>query len=159
MEQPRFGYRDPANKIPQSLAEVGMNSPEDLIFANYSGRASRPHHPGSAAQPSTATATCACNTSLGLGLNLDNAASIYSAILANRTFPAGIFTSTEGRLGILSVCADFSTRKKASSYSRSFAFVAQLNHTSPTAPPLPAPTRTASPDFFSPESRPCCPAR
>ena len=98
MEQ-RFGYRDPANKIPQSLAEVGMNSPEDL-FANYSGRAS---------DLTTWLRGAALNRDrnlrmqylAGLGLNLDNAASIYSAILANRTFPAGIFTSTEGRLDSL----------------------------------------------------------
>jgi hypothetical protein len=37
----------------------------------------------------------------GLGLNLDGASSIYSALIANRTFPADIFTSTEGRLDSL----------------------------------------------------------
>jgi spermidine synthase len=98
MEQ-RFGYRDPTNKIPQSLAEVGMNSPEDL-FANYAGRAS-----DLTAWLRGAALNRDRNLRMqylaGLGLNLDGASSIYSALIANRTFPADIFTSTEGRLDSL----------------------------------------------------------
>ncbi len=98
MEQ-RFGYRDPANQIPQSLAEVGMHSPEDL-FATYAGRA---------ADLTGWLEGAAINRDrnlrmqylAGLGLNLDAAASIYSAILSNRHFPTDIFTSAEGRLDSL----------------------------------------------------------
>jgi spermidine synthase len=107
MEQ-RFGYRDPSNKIPQSLAEVGMNSPEDL-FANYAGRASdlTPWLRGAALNRDR---NLRMQYLAGLGLNLDNAASIYSAIIANRAFPSDMFTSTAGRLDSLRLALQATSR-------------------------------------------------
>ena len=95
MEQ-RFGYRDDSNKIPQSLAEVGMNSPVDL-FATYAGRK---------ADLTEWLRGAAINRDgnlrmqylAGLGLNLDDSTDIYTGMLSSRRFPEDIFTSTEGRV-------------------------------------------------------------
>jgi spermidine synthase len=95
MEQ-RFGYRDDSNKIPQSLAEVGMNSPVDL-FATYAGRK---------ADLTEWLRGAAINRDgnlrmqylAGLGLNLDDSEAIYAGMLASRRFPEDIFTSAEGRV-------------------------------------------------------------
>lgn len=95
----RFGYRDESNKIPQSLAEVGMNSPEDL-FATYAGRAS-----DLTAWLQGAAINRDRNLRMqylaGLGLDLDQAASIYAEILKYRQFPADMFSGTEGRVDSL----------------------------------------------------------
>lgn len=98
MEQ-RFGYRDESNRIPQSLAEVGMNSPVDL-FATYAGRR---------ADLTEWLKGAAINRDrnlrmeylAGLGLNLDDAASIYADMLKYRRFPEDVFTGTEGRVDSL----------------------------------------------------------
>jgi spermidine synthase len=92
----RFGYRDETNRIPQSLAEVGMNSPEDL-FASYAGRS---------ADLTEWLKGAAINRDRNLrmqylaafGLNLDQATEIYSEILSHRRFPEDIFTGSEGRI-------------------------------------------------------------
>jgi spermidine synthase len=92
----RGGYRDETNRVPQSLAEVGMNSPEDL-FAAYAGRR---------ADLTGWLSGAAINRDrnlrmqylAGLGLNLDEAAEIYSEILSHRQFPEDIFTGSEGRI-------------------------------------------------------------
>ncbi|HEY6342067.1 MAG TPA: fused MFS/spermidine synthase [Bryobacteraceae bacterium] len=92
----RFGYRDETNRIPQSLAEVGMNSPEDL-FSSYAGRR---------ADLTGWLKGAAINRDrnlrmqylAGFGLNLDEAAEIYSEILSHRRFPEDIFTGSEGRI-------------------------------------------------------------
>ena len=95
MEQ-RFGYRDGSSRIPQSLAEVGMNSPVDL-FAAYAGR-------GSDLKEWLRGAAINHDRNLrmqylaGLGLNLDDAAAIYAGMLAYRRFPEDVFTSSEGRV-------------------------------------------------------------
>ncbi len=95
----RFGYRDESNKIPQSLAEVGMNSPEGF-FATYAGR-------GSDLTEWLKGAAINRDRNLrmqylaGLGLDLDEAASIYAEILKCRQLPADMFTGTEGRVDSL----------------------------------------------------------
>jgi spermidine synthase len=98
MEQ-RVGYRDPSSQIPQSLAEVGMNSPIDL-FATYAGRKS-----DLAAWLKGAAINRDRNLRMqylaGLGLNLDDAAAIYASMLAYRRFPEDLFTSAEGRVDSL----------------------------------------------------------
>ena len=95
----RFGYRDETNRIPQSLAEVGMNSPEDL-FASYAGRRA-----DLAEWLKGAAINRDRNLRLqylaGLGLNLDQAAEIYSEILSHRQFPEDIFTGSEERIDSL----------------------------------------------------------
>jgi len=98
MEQ-RVGYRDPASKLPQSLAEVGMNSPVDL-FATYAGRNSDLTEwlKGAAINRDR---NLRMQYLAGLGLNLDDAASIYSGMLAYRRFPEDLFTSSEGRVDSL----------------------------------------------------------
>jgi spermidine synthase len=98
MEQ-RFGYRDESSKIPQSLAEVGMNSPVDL-FATYAGRKSD-------LKEWLKDAAINRDRNLrmqylaGLGLNLDDSAAIYAGMLAYRRFPEDLFTSREGRVDSL----------------------------------------------------------
>ena len=95
----RFGYRDDANRIPQSLAGVGMNSPEDL-FATYAGRASD-------LKPWLKDAAINRDGNLrmqylaGLGLDQDDAAAIYAGMLRYRRFPEDIFSGTQGRVDSL----------------------------------------------------------
>lgn len=96
MEQ-RFGYRSGgASQIPQSLAEVGMNSPEDL-FATYAGRRSdlTGWLQGAALNRDR---NLRMEYLAGLGLNRDDAAAIYDGMLAHRRFPADLFTGAEGRV-------------------------------------------------------------
>jgi spermidine synthase len=95
----RFGYRDETNRIPQSLTEVGINSPEDL-FASYAGRR---------ADLTEWLKGAAINRDrnlrmqylAGFGLNLDEAAEIYAEILAHQRFPEDIFTGSEERIDSL----------------------------------------------------------
>ncbi len=98
MEQ-RFGYRDDLNKIPQSLTEIGMNSPVDL-FATYAGR-----NPDLKEWLKGAAINRDRNLRMqylaGLGLNLDDAANIYAGMLSHRKFPADVFSSAEGRVDSL----------------------------------------------------------
>jgi spermidine synthase len=95
MEQ-RFGYRDSSSRIPQSLAEVGINSPVDL-FATYAGRGS-----GLTQWLKGAAINRDRNLRMqylaGLGLNLDDSVAIYAGMLAYRRFPEDLFTSAEGRV-------------------------------------------------------------
>ncbi len=98
MEQ-RFGYRDPSSKIPQALADVGINSPEDL-FASYAGRKSD-LLPWLRGAPLNRDRNLRMQYLAGLGLNLDDAAAIYSEILQYRRFPNDIFTGSESRLDSL----------------------------------------------------------
>jgi spermidine synthase len=97
MEQ-RFGHGHDAafDKVEQSLAEVGMNSPVDL-FATYAGRRS---------DLTEWLKDAAINRDrnlrmqylAGIGLNLDDSAAIYSGMLAYRRFPEDLFSSNEGRV-------------------------------------------------------------
>jgi spermidine synthase len=95
----RFGYREEGNQVPQSLAEVGMNSPEDL-FATYAGRRA-----DLAAWLKGAAINRDRNLRMqylaGLGLDADDAAAIYSGMLAYRRFPAGLFTGSPERMDSL----------------------------------------------------------
>jgi spermidine synthase len=95
----RFGYRDEHNQIPQSLAEIGIDSPVDL-FATYAGRKS-----DLAGWLQSAVINRDRNLRMqylaGLGLNRDDSAAIYSSLLAYRRFPEDIFSSAEGRLDSL----------------------------------------------------------
>jgi spermidine synthase len=85
--------------VAQSLSEVGMHSAVDL-FANYAGR-------GPDLTEWLAGAAINRDRNLrmqylaGTGLNLDEAASIYSDMLAYRRFPEHMFTSAEGRIELL----------------------------------------------------------
>jgi len=95
----RFGYREERNRIPQSLAEIGIDSPVDL-FATYAGRKS---------DLTEWLRDAAINRDrnlrmqylAGLGLNRDDSAAIYSGLLMYRRFPDDIFFSTEGRVDSL----------------------------------------------------------
>jgi hypothetical protein len=95
----RVGYRDPSSKMPQSLADVGMNSPVDL-FATYAGRAPdlKPWLTGAAINRDR---NLRMQYLAGFGLNLDDSASIYAGMLAYRRFPEDLFTSAEGRIDSL----------------------------------------------------------
>jgi spermidine synthase len=95
----RVGYRDPSSKVPQSLADVGMNSPVDL-FATYAGRALdlKPWLTGSAINRDR---NLRMQYLAGFGLNLDDSAAIYAGMLAYRRFPEELFISTEGRVDSL----------------------------------------------------------
>jgi len=98
----RVGYRDASSKMPQSLADVGMNSPVDL-FATYAGRAAdlKPWLTGAAINRDR---NLRMQYLAGLGLNLDDSAAIYAGMLAYRRFPldlGDLFTSTEGRVDSL----------------------------------------------------------
>jgi spermidine synthase len=101
MEQ-RMGYRggfSGVSQIPQSLAEVGMNSPEDL-FATYAGRRSDlPQWLRGAAI--NRDRNLRMQYLAGIGLDLDDSAAIYSGMLAYRRFPEDLFTGTEGRVDSL----------------------------------------------------------
>jgi spermidine synthase len=98
----RMGYRGSfsgTSQIPQSLAEVGMNSPEEL-FATYAGRRS------DLAQWLRGAAinrdrNLRMQYLAGIGLDLDDSAAIYSGMLAYRRFPEDLFTGTEGRVDSL----------------------------------------------------------
>jgi spermidine synthase len=97
MEQ-RIGYRG-GSRLAQSLAEIGMNSPVDL-FARYAGRRS------DLTQwlknvPLNRDRNLRMQYLAGLGLNLDDAAAIYSGLLAYRHFPEDLFVSAEGRVDSL----------------------------------------------------------
>ncbi|HEY1242610.1 MAG TPA: fused MFS/spermidine synthase [Bryobacteraceae bacterium] len=92
----RIGYRGGTSKVAQSLAEVGMNSPVD-VFATYAGRKS---------DLTTWLRGAAINHDrnlrmqylAGLGLNRDDAAAIYSGMIAYRRFPQDLFATSQGRL-------------------------------------------------------------
>ncbi len=107
MEQ-RFGYRDESNKIPQSLAEVEMNSPEDL-FATYAGRAWDLTQWLSGAAINR-DRNLRMQYLAGLGLDLDEATSIYADILKFRQFPEDTFSGTEGRVDSLRMAMERSGR-------------------------------------------------
>ena len=95
----RVGYRDVSSKIPQSLAEVGMNSPVDL-FATYAGRALdlKQWLSGAAINRDR---NLRMQYLAGLGLNLDDSAAIYAGMLAYRRVPENLFFSAEGRVDSL----------------------------------------------------------
>ncbi len=84
------------NPVAQSLAEVGMNSPEDL-FATYAGRNSDLTEwlKGAAINRDR---NLRMQYLAGLGLNLDDSAAIYAGMLAYRRFPEDLFTSAAGRV-------------------------------------------------------------
>ncbi len=94
----RIDYRGDS-KIARSLAEVGMDSPVDL-FATYAGRRQ---------DLETWLKGAAINRDrnlrmeylAGLSLNRDDAAEIYSVLIAFRRFPEDLFTSSEGRVDSL----------------------------------------------------------
>ena len=98
MEQ-RVGYRGAPSPMAQSLAEIGMNSPEDL-FATYAGRRSDLTEwlKGAAINRDR---NLRMQYLAGLGLNLDDAANIYAGMLAYRRFPADLFAGAEGRVDSL----------------------------------------------------------
>jgi spermidine synthase len=91
----RFGYRDPNNRIPQSLAEVGVESPVDL-FATYAGRKDDMTGwlKGAAINRDR---NLRMQYLAGLGLNFDESSSIYASMLEYRRYPNNVFTSSEGR--------------------------------------------------------------
>ena len=95
----RFGYREEANPIPQSLAEVGINSPEDL-FATYAGRRADLLQwlKGAAINRDR---NLRMQYLAGLGLDEDEAAAIYSGMLAYRRFPSDLFTGSAERVDSL----------------------------------------------------------
>jgi spermidine synthase len=96
----RFGYRGAeTSMIPDSLAQVGMNSPEDL-FATYAGRASdlKPWLRGAAINRDR---NLRMEYLAGMGLDLDDAPQIYAGMLRYRRFPEDVFSSTEGRVASL----------------------------------------------------------
>ena len=95
----RFGYREAGNPVPQSLAAVGMDSPEDL-FATYAGRRADLVEwlKGAAINRDR---NLRMQYLAGLGLDEDEAASIYSGMLAYRKFPADLFTGSAGRIDSL----------------------------------------------------------
>jgi len=97
MEQ-RIGYRG-GDKIAQSLAEIGMNSPVDL-FARYAGRSSDLKE-WLRNVPINRDRNLRMQYLAGLGLNLDDAAAIYADLLAYRRFPEDLFVSAEGRVDSL----------------------------------------------------------
>jgi spermidine synthase len=95
----RLDYRGGSSEIPQSLAEIGMDSPVDL-FATYAGR-------GSDLQEWLKGAAINRDRNLrmqylaGAGLNLDDSTAIYAGMLAFRRFPEDLFFSAEGRVDSL----------------------------------------------------------
>jgi spermidine synthase len=95
----RVGYRDDSSKMPQSLAEVGMNSPVDL-FATYAGQASdlKQWLQGAAINRDR---NLRMQYLAGIGLNADDSAAIYAGMLAYRRFPENLFFSAEGRVDSL----------------------------------------------------------
>jgi spermidine synthase len=97
MEQ-RISYRG-GSEMAQSLGEIGMNSPVDL-FARYAGRRSDLTE-WLRNVPLNRDRNLRMQYLAGLGLNLDDAAAIYSGLLAYRRFPEDLFVSAEGRVGSL----------------------------------------------------------
>ena len=95
----RVGYRDDSSKMPQSLAEVGMNSPVDL-FATYAGRAAdlKQWLNGAAINRDR---NLRMQYLAGIGLNADDSAAIYAGMLTYRRFPDDLFVSAEGRVDSL----------------------------------------------------------
>jgi spermidine synthase len=106
MEQ-RVDYRGDS-RMARSLTEVGINSPVDL-FATYAGRASDLGEwvKGAAINRDR---NLRMQYLAGEGLNLDDAAAIYSAILAYRRFPEDLFASAEGRVDSLRLALQRSDR-------------------------------------------------
>jgi spermidine synthase len=98
MEQ-RMGYRGAVSEIPQSLAGVGMNSPEDL-FATYAGRRSDLTQwlRGAAINRDR---NLRMQYLAGTGLDRDDSAAIYAGMIARGHFPEDIFTGIEGRVDFL----------------------------------------------------------
>ena len=92
----RIGYRGSPSRVAQSLAEIDMNSPEDL-FATYAGQ--RPDLKdwlrGAAINRDR---NLRMEYLAGIGLNLDNAAGIYAGLLRYRRFPEDVFTGSAGRV-------------------------------------------------------------
>ena len=97
MEQ-RFGYGGNSG-IPDSLAEVGFQSPVDL-FATYAGRAGDLQEWLTGAEINR-DSNLRMQYLAGFGLNADDSAAIYSGMLAYRRFPEDVFHSTEGRVDSL----------------------------------------------------------
>src|SRR5215471_9909259 len=95
----RLGYRDNESRIPQSLAEIGMNSPVEL-FATYAGRRADLSDWLKGAQINR-DRNLRMQYLAGLGLNNDEGAAIYSSLLAHRRFPEDLFVSVEGRVNSL----------------------------------------------------------
>ena len=95
----RIGYRPAMSKVAQSLADVGRNSPVDL-FATYAGRRTdlATWLPGAAINHDH---NLRMQYLAGLGLNRDDAAAIYTGMIAYRRFPPDLFTSSEGRVDSL----------------------------------------------------------
>jgi spermidine synthase len=100
LRQIRERVNDPAySRVIQSLREIDMNSPIDLL-ATYAGRASdlREWLRG-------ATINRDRNLRMqylaGLGLNRDESAAIYASMLAYRRFPEGLFTGSEEELATI----------------------------------------------------------
>jgi spermidine synthase len=95
----RFGYRNSEGRIPKSLAEIGMNSPEDL-FSTYAGRRADLSEWLKGAEINR-DRNLRMQYLAGLGLNNDEGAAIYSSLLAHRKFPEDAFRSAEGRVDSL----------------------------------------------------------
>ncbi len=94
----RIGYRE-GSRVAESLAEVGMNSPVDL-FATYAGRKADLARWLERA-PINRDRNLRMQYLAGLGLNLDEAAAIYSGMLAYRRFPEDVFRGSAGRMDSL----------------------------------------------------------
>jgi spermidine synthase len=92
----RIGYGGSPSRVAQSLAEIGMNSPEDL-FATYAGRRSdlKDWLRGAAINRDR---NLRMEYLAGTGLNLDNAAEIYASMLKYRRFPEDVFSGSAGRV-------------------------------------------------------------
>jgi spermidine synthase len=95
----RFGYRDGDSKIPQSLAEIGMDSPVDL-FSTYAGRKSELTEWLRGAEINR-DRNLRLQYLAGIGLNLEESAAIYASMLSHRRFPDDLFVSAEGRVDSL----------------------------------------------------------
>lgn len=94
----RFGYGGDS-KIPDSLAEVGFNSPVDL-FATYAGRGQDLSEWLSGGEINR-DRNLRMQYLAGVGLNLDDSAAIYDSMLVHKKFPDDIFSSAEGRVASL----------------------------------------------------------
>jgi spermidine synthase len=84
------------NKVRQSLAEVGMNSPADL-FATYAGRRSDLTEWLSGAAINR-DRNLRMQYLAGIGLNLDDSVAIYAGMLAYRRFPENLFFGAQERV-------------------------------------------------------------
>jgi spermidine synthase len=94
----RIDYRSDS-AMAKSLAEIGMNSPVDLL-ATYAGRGADLKQWLRIA-PINRDRNLRMQYLAGLGLNLDDAATIYAGLLAHRRFPEDMFFSAEGRVDSL----------------------------------------------------------